>query len=104
MTPHSPCKFLPGQIIHHKRYDYRGVIYDIDESCKANADWYKTNKTQPTRNQPWYHILVDGEIQTTYVAEENLELDHGNEPVDHPMLDEFFTGFENGRYTREFNA
>ena len=104
MANKSNVKFLPGQIIHHKRYEYRGVIFDVDESCKANDQWYKSNQTQPKREQPWYHILVDGESQTTYVAEENLELDPTEDPIEHPMIEDFFTGFKNGRYIRELNA
>lgn len=97
-------KFLPGQIIFHKQYNYRGVIYDVDDTCKANEEWYQANKTQPNRNQPWYHVLVDGELQTTYVAEENLELDRDLDPIDHPMIEEIFSEFQNGRYIREYNS
>lgn len=97
-------KFLPGQIILHKQYNYRGVIYDVDDTCKANEEWYQSNKTQPKRNQPWYHILVDGELQTTYVAEENLELDRDLDPIDHPMIEEIFSKFHNGRYIRDYNS
>ena len=97
-------KFIPGQIIHHKRYNYRGVIYDVDEDCKANEEWYGNNRTQSNKNQPWYHVLVDGELQTTYVAEENIELDEDSEPVDHPMIEEIFSEFQNGRYIRELNS
>ncbi|MDX1386523.1 MAG: heat shock protein HspQ [bacterium] len=97
-------KFLPGQIICHKQYKYRGVIYDVDDACKANEEWYQNNKTQPERNQPWYHVLVDGELQTTYVAEENLELDRDRDPIDHPMIEEIFSKFQNGRYIREYHS
>ncbi len=99
-----PCKFLPGQIISHKRYNYLGVIFDVDDSCKANEEWYQSNQSQPKRNQPWYHVLVDGEAQSTYVAEENLELARHPEPIDHPLIDKFFTDFTGERYIREFNA
>jgi len=99
-----PCKFVPGQIIHHKKYDYLGVIFDVDDSCKANEEWYQSNQSQPKRNQPWYHVLVDGESQTTYVAEENLELALDPEPIDHPMVEQFFTEFDGERYIREFQA
>ena len=104
MPDQSPCKFLPGQIIHHKSHNYRGVIFDVDNCCRANEDWYRSNKSQPKRDQPWYHVLVDGEMQTTYVAEENLELDGDPEPIEHPMLEEFFSGFQDGRYIRDYNS
>jgi len=98
------CKFQPGQIVHHKKYDYRGVIYDVDETCLAEDDWYSSNKTQPDRGQPWYHVLVDGSIQSTYVAETNLEQDPSGDPIDHPMVGKYFQRFEGGRYFVEWNA
>ena len=67
------CKFEPGQIVHHQYYGYKGVIYDVDNCCEAEDAWYYQNRTMPDRNQPWYHVLVDGADHTTYVAEENLE-------------------------------
>jgi len=103
--PFKPgCKFNPGQIVHHKRYNYRGVIFDVDEFCQADDKWYQANKTHPKRSQPWYHVLVDGQLKTTYVAEENLELDSSLDPIDHPMIEKFFTQFKDGKYIRGLNA
>ncbi len=90
-------KFEPGQLIHHRRYDYRGVIVKVDDHCRAPNAWYKRNQTQPSREQPWYHVLVD-QGQETYVAEENLELDTHEEMVQHPLVDQIFPVFMNGRY------
>lgn len=92
--------FEPGQIIRHLRYEYRGVIVERDERCKASNHWYESNKSQPARNQPWYHVLVDQAKHTTYVAEENLSQDPSGEPIDHDLLEMFFTRYENGRYIR----
>ena len=83
-----------GEVISHKRYAYRGVIVSIDPDCQAPDDWYKANQTQPNRNQPWYHILVDGSQQVTYVAQSNLEYDQLGSPVVHPMLNLFFYGHD----------
>jgi len=105
MAQHTThCKFEPGQLVHHKRYDYRGVIFDVDESCQAENDWYQHNKTQPDRDQPWYHVLVDGSTQTTYVAEENLEQDESQAPINHPLVNQYFNDFADGRYHRQFDA
>ncbi|MFP4500876.1 MAG: heat shock protein HspQ [Candidatus Hydrogenedentota bacterium] len=91
------AKFEPGQLIHHRRYDYRGVIIKVDKKCKAPDVWYLRNQTQPARGQPWYHVLVD-RGQETYVAEENIELDGHEEMVQHPLVDPIFPVFLNGRY------
>jgi len=93
-------KFQEGQLIHHLRYDYRGVVVAIDPCCRANDSWYESNRTQPDREQPWYHVLVDGSSTTTYVAESNLEPDETGEPIAHPLLEHFFKEFADGHYVR----
>lgn len=99
--PMNPT-FQPGQVIVHRRYDYRGVIVAFDSSCQAPEAWYQSNQTQPDRNQPWHHVLVDGTHETTYVAQSNLKLDLSGDPVVHPMLNLFFHGIdeENNQYLR----
>ena len=93
--PAESPKFDPGDVIEHLRYKYRGVIVNFDSTCKAPDDWYQSNQTQPSRNQPWYHILVDGNQQVTYVAQSNLAHDSSNEPVIHGMINLFFSGYNN---------
>ena len=61
---------------------------------------YRSNKTQPNKDQPWYHVLVHESASSTYPAESSLELDDSDEPITHPLLDQFFSGFEEGRYIR----
>ena len=92
--------FEPGQIVRHRRYGYRGVIVSADPRCMADAQWYMSNRTQPDQNQPWYHVLVDGAATATYAAQSNLEVDHSGDPVDHPLVGEFFDGIVDGRYQR----
>ncbi|MDA0322613.1 MAG: heat shock protein HspQ [Verrucomicrobia bacterium] len=92
--------FKPGDIVHHRRYGYRGVVVDLDEECQASEEWHSANQTQPDRRQAWYHVLVDGGTQTTYVAQQNLEPDSTQAPVYHPLVEYFFTQYEDGHYTR----
>lgn len=89
--------FKVGTVVHHRRYDYRGVVFQADPVCKASDDWFLANQTQPNRDQPWYHVLVDGGYET-YVAESSLEPDFGNAPIDHPKVGELFPTFLEGRY------
>ncbi len=93
-------KFQPGDLVHHKRYGYRGVVVAVDLTCQADDTWYLANQTQPDRKQPWYHVLVDGSAMTTYPAQVNLEPDLTGEPVDHPLLELFFCEFRDGLYVR----
>jgi len=98
--PDSVPVFAPGYLVRHVRYGYRGVVVAVDGHCKADPAWYFSNQTQPARDQPWYHVLVDGSTGCTYPAEENLELDPSGDPISHPMLSTYFDEFEYGRYMR----
>ena len=97
--------FLVGQIVRHVRYDYRGVIVGCDLVCQADDGWYefqtKGKSYKPTRQQPWYHVLVDGASHQTYVAQQNLDLDDNSHPIQHPMVDRVFASFLDGRYHKE---
>jgi len=97
----SFARFHVGQPIHHKLFDYRGVIADVDANYQGNSEWYeKIARSRPPKNAPWYHILVDGAEHWTYVAERNLERDVTGEPIDHPDLGEVFKNFSDGQYYR----
>ena len=92
--------YKPGQVMQHKRYGYRGVIVAVDPECLAPEEWYQANRTQPDRNQPWYHVLVSGSEQITYPAQSSLIPDESCQPIDHPLIDHFFDHFEEGHYVR----
>ncbi len=96
-----PAKFYIGQIVHHKRYNYRGVVFGFDPECRADEEWYWNNQSQPERDQAWYHVLVDGADHTTYVAQQNLEADSTGEPIRHPLVAQVFGALRDGRYTVE---
>lgn len=88
-----------GVVVIHKLYGYRGVIVAIDPSCMAGETWYQFNKTQPPREQPWYHVLVhDSGGLSTYVAQSNLEADASGQPIEHPRIGSYFTDFKEGSY------
>ena len=91
--------FSIGDLVHHRLFDYRGVIVDVDARFQGTDEWYDTMaKSRPPKNKPWYHVLVHDAIHTTYVAERNLQADRTDEPIVHPLIDHFFTRFEGGRY------
>ena len=94
-------RFDLGEVVHHRLFDYRGVIVDVDPTCQASEQWYETVATsRPPKDKPWYHVLVHGTSQMTYVAERHLERDGTGTAISHPMLATLFTGFESGRYVR----
>lgn len=96
------AKYSIGDLIHHKLFDYRGVIVDIDPYFQLADEWYElVARSRPPKNEPWYHVLVHEATSSTYVAEQNLEPDPGGQKINHPMTNEFFTGLVNGRYIND---
>jgi heat shock protein HspQ len=89
-----PSKFKTGDLITHIKYGYRGLIVHTDPSFQEDQTWYLSNQTQPSKDLPWYFVLVDGKQQVTYVAEENLKLNRSGTEITHPMLDLFFSGYD----------
>jgi len=93
-------KFIPGQLVRHRRYGYRGVVVACDAHCKADPEWYMANKTQPDRDQSWYHVLVHNSTAITYAAESSLWADDSSEPVHHALVEHFFSAFVDGHFIR----
>jgi len=97
----TSAKFAVGQIIHHRLFDYRGVVIDADASFQGTEEWYQqVARSRPPRDRPWYHVLVDGGDQQTYVAERNLEPDSTGRPIDHPDISMMFDELRDGMYVR----
>ncbi len=93
------AKFTVGQIVSHRLFAYRGVIYDVDPIFMGSEEWYQMNaRTLPPRDQPWYRVCVHNAIHETYVAERNLELDDSDEPVINPAVETYFDDFIDGLY------
>lgn len=102
VTPITRTSFSIGDVIHHRLFDYRGVIVDVDRSFQGSEEWYaQMARSRPPKNKPWYHVLVHEANHTTYVAERNLEPDPSGEPVEHPLMAQFFDDFVDGKYVRQ---
>ena len=93
------ARFSVGDLVHHKLFDYRGVVVDVDPHFMLTDEWYENvARSRPPKDMPWYHVLVHDATHNTYVAERNLEPDDSNEPIRHPLVELTFATFENGRY------
>ena len=93
------AQFRVGQLVHHKLFDYRGAIIDVDPEYLGTEEWYRTMaQSRPPKNRPWYHVLVHNAVHQTYVAEQNLEPDLSGEPISHPDTDDYFESFRAGIY------
>ncbi|MGB5224376.1 MAG: heat shock protein HspQ [Arenicellales bacterium] len=99
------AKWNIGQLVHHKLFGYRGVVYDVDPEFMLTDEWYENiARSRPPKDEPWYRVLVDNELQETYVAQQNLEPATDLSPITNPLLDACFSAFENGRYIRTRNS
>ena len=95
----NKAKFKIGQIIHHKLFDYTGVVFDIDPVFQGTEVWYKqVARSCPPKNEPWYHVLVHSAEHTTYVAEQNLDEEEQPKAVQHPLINSIFTKFDGLQY------
>lgn len=102
------AKFQIGDIVHHRVYPFRGVIFDVDPVFANTEEWWLSipEEIRPSKDQPYYHLLAEND-QTTYVAyvsEQNLVFDDSHAPVGHPQVSDMFAGIENGRYVPRHNA
>ena len=79
------ARFGVGQLIRHRRFDYRGVVVDVDSTFQGTDEWYDAvARSRPPKNRPWYHVLPHGAEHMTYVAERHLEAD----PSEHLRSDD----------------
>ena len=91
--------FHIGQLVVHRRFGYRGVIYDVYPRFMLSEEWYdRVALSRPPKDRPWYHVLVDNLDHTTYVAERNLEPAKEHEPIRHPLIETYFALFNGSSY------
>ena len=98
------AKFQIGQIVRHRLYPFRGVVFDIDPEFNNTDDWYESIPAdrRPRKDQPFYHLFAEN-AETEYIAyvsEQNLLPDTSGEPVRHPQVAEVFEKDESGSYRR----
>lgn len=95
----ATARFHVGQVIRHKRFDYRGVIVEVDPVFQGTEEWYEQMaKSRPPKDRPWYHVLVHDARHSTYVAERNLEPETDATPVNHPLVDRLLDRTADGGY------
>ena len=99
--PSDETRFQSGQVILHTKFGYRGVIVSVDDKFQGTEEWYQeAAHSRPSKNKPWYHVLVDGSTHEAYVAERHLAHDTSQEPIRHPLVDVFWDELEDGCYLR----
>jgi heat shock protein HspQ len=96
------ARFGIGEVVRHKMFDFRGVIFDVDPVFANSDEWYEAipEALRPSKDQPFYHLLAENAESTyvAYVSQQNLVADDSEEPIDHPAIGTMFDRMEGGRY------
>lgn len=96
------AKFKIGQIVRHRHYPFRGVIYDVDPTFNNSEEWWQSipEEVRPVKDQPYYHLLAENDSNSylAYVSEQNLLQDDSGKTVGHPQVKELFGDFKGSFY------
>ena len=100
--PISHARFAIGEVVRHRLFEFRGVVFDVDPVFANSEEWYQAipEDVRPSKDQPFYHLLAENAESSyvAYVSQQNLEHDETDEPIDHPAIDGIFDGYHEGRY------
>ena len=103
----STAKFSIGDVVKHKHFNFRGVIYDVDFEFNNSEEWYESipKDVRPRKDQPFYHLLAENNEITyeAYVSEQNLIIDNSKEPIRHPLVNEVFSEKRGSGYYKPSN-
>ncbi|MXZ80488.1 MAG: heat shock protein HspQ [Gammaproteobacteria bacterium] len=96
------AKFRLGEVVRHRHYDFRGVIFDVDPEFSHTDEWYEAipEKIRPRKDQPFYHLFAESSDHQyiAYVSEQNLVQDESGDPIQHPEIEKHFLISEQGQY------
>lgn len=96
------AKFRIGQVVRHRIFPFRGVIFDVDPTFNNSEEWWLSipENIRPTKDQPFYHLLAENEENSyvAYVSEQNLLPDDSGQPIGHPQAALIFESFREGHY------
>ena len=94
--------FNIGDIVKHRIYPFRGVIVDVDPEFSNTEEWYQSIPAdlRPSKKQPFYHLMAENSetFYSAYVSQQNIIMDSDNGTVDHPDLEQMFSGIQKGKY------
>ena len=101
------AKFSIGDIVKHRHFEFRGVIYDVDFEFNNSEEWYQSipKNVRPRKDQPFYHLLAENDEITyeAYVSEQNLLVDASDEPIKPQLIEEIFSGKKGSSYFKPSN-
>ncbi len=96
------AKFSIGQVVRHKMFPFRGVVFDVDPEFSNTEEWLSAipEPIRPRRDQPFYHLFAENSDShyVAYVSEQNLIADESGDPVEHPQIELLFDETDEGAY------
>jgi heat shock protein HspQ len=96
------AKYKIGQVVKHRLYPFRGVVFDIDPVFDNTEEWWESipAEVRPRKDQPFYHLFAENAESeyVAYVSEQNLLPDTSEKPIRHPQVAEVFVQDERGGY------
>jgi heat shock protein HspQ len=96
------ARYKLGQVVRHRVFPFRGVVFDIDPEFSNTEEWYQSipADVRPSKDQPFYHLFAENAESEyiAYVSEQNLLPDTSGEPVRHPQVAEVFEKDRDGGY------
>ncbi len=102
MIEQPAARYRLGQVVRHRFFPFRGVIFDVDPVMSNSQEWWQSipDDIRPSKDQPYYHMLAENEksYYVAYVSEQNLLPDQTGEPVEHPQVKELFGALRDGCY------
>lgn len=108
MNAMKTAKFAIGQVVRHRLFPFRGVVFDVDPQFNNTEEWYQAipKEVRPRKDQPFYHLLAENSETEyiAYVSEQNLLEDETGEPMRHPQLGEMFDQTPDGHYSPKVMA
>jgi heat shock protein HspQ len=96
------ARFGIGEVVRHRVYPFRGVIFDVDPVFSNSEDWWLAipEDIRPTKDQPYYHLFAENEDSEyiAYVSEQNLLPDESGLPLRHPQIADVLERSRDGGY------
>jgi heat shock protein HspQ len=96
------ARFGIGDVVRHRIFDFRGIVFDVDPVFANSEEWYEAipEELRPSKEQPYYHLLAENSESSyvAYVSQQNLVVDESEEPIEHPAIGTMFERMEGGRY------
>lgn len=96
------AKFAIGQVVRHRVFPFRGVVFDVDPEFANTDEWWNAipSEIRPSKDQPFYHLFAENDETeyVAYVSEQNLVSDDSGMPVRHPQVNALFIPVDTGQY------